>query len=104
MAGDRFSGNCPAPQANSQRVTDDLAELQERNARILRRQRLVERIWRLGPRPTYHLIIELWQFGASDLDFLLERYADLDDIDPRMFRALGADRFPPPPLHLVPQE
>jgi hypothetical protein len=96
----------PAVQADSQWATaDELAAARERNFQLIRRKRLVLRIWRLGPRPTYELLQQLEQYGTDDLDDRLNDFADLDGIPPERFRALGADRLCfPPPLRLVPQE
>jgi hypothetical protein len=66
----------------------------------LRRQRLVERVHRLGARPLFELIDEIARhYGlADDIDQRLERYAALD---PDILSAVRADRFPPPPLRAV---
>ena len=65
----------------------------------LRRQRQVERVCRI-PRLMSELLDELdrrHDLGA-ELDQLLARYAA---VDPEILAALGGDRFPEPPLHLV---
>ena len=67
----------------------------------LRRQRLVERLHRLGPRAVFELLAELARHHpdiAEDLDRRLARYAALD---PAMLAATGGDRFAPLPVHLV---
>jgi hypothetical protein len=76
------------------------AALRRAAIRRLRRQRNVERIHRLGPRVTFELIDELDRHHrlGDDLDERLARYARLD---PLVLAALGADRFPSPPLYPV---
>jgi hypothetical protein len=65
----------------------------------LRRQRQVERIWRLGARVVFELIDELARHhDIADVDYRLTRYAALD---PELLRAVGGDRFPHPPIHGV---
>jgi hypothetical protein len=64
----------------------------------MRRQRLCTRIHGLGPRVFAELLGELERYGIADLDRRLERYAQLD---PEVLARLGADRFPPAPIHLV---
>jgi hypothetical protein len=69
--------------------------------RRLRRQRYVQRIWRLGDRVEYELVEHLiGTFGLDEdaVDRILDRFADLC---PVVLRALGADRLPAAPLHLV---
>jgi hypothetical protein len=61
----------------------------------LRRQRLVEHLDMLGPKPIDHFLREV-ENGASIPDHL-ERYAK---IDPEFVRALGGDRYAPA-LHVV---
>jgi hypothetical protein len=66
----------------------------------LRRRRQCELIWRLGARFFFELIDELDRrhgLGA-DLDARLARYARLD---PEILAAIGANQFPPAPLHIV---
>lgn len=63
-----------------------------------RRQSLCARIHDLGPRVFFELLNELEKYGVADLDRRLERYADLD---PELLAAVGADRFPARPIHLV---
>jgi hypothetical protein len=64
----------------------------------MRRQRLVTRVHELGPRALFELLNEIEKYGVADLDHRLAKYAD---IDVELLRWLGADRFPPPPIHLV---
>jgi hypothetical protein len=66
----------------------------------LRRRRQCELIWMLGARVFFELIDELDRrhgLGA-DLDARLARYARLD---PEILAAIGANQFPPAPLHIV---
>ena len=65
---------------------------------------LVTRLHALGPRPTGELLLEV--IGGDeqihdDVFALLERYTRLS---PEEVRAVGADVFPPVPLHEVPQD
>jgi hypothetical protein len=72
---------------------------------LIRRKRLVQRIWKLGARPVFELIQEIERHGTDDLDDRLNRMADLDQIPPERFRAIGADRlWFPPSVRLVPRE
>lgn len=63
---------------------------------VLRRQRIAERLHRLGPRAIFHVLEEIdgiaWEIAA--------RYAD--GLVPEILTALGGDRFPPAPLLVVP--
>ena len=52
-------------------------------------RRAVERLHKLGPRVVGELLAEV----GADLR-RVERYADLDRIDPATLHALGADRWP----------
>lgn len=61
----------------------------------LRRQRVAARLHRLGPRAIAELIGEI---GPAAWD-IAERYAA--GLSPELLRAVGADSFPPVPLHLV---
>ena len=67
--------------------------------REFRRQRQVERICQT-PRLVAELLAEIGRhYGlAVDIDRRLERYSRLN---PELLHALGADRFPPPPLRAV---
>jgi hypothetical protein len=58
----------------------------------LRRQRLVERLHRLGPSPLGHFLREVEEATGADVTARLERYAE---IDPEFVRALGGDKFAP---------
>lgn len=56
-------------------------------------RRAVERLHALGVRPLAELLIEI----DADPD-VVARYARLD---PTIIRALGADRWPPAPIHEI---
>jgi len=58
--------------------------------------RQIEGVWRLGPRVVAELLEEV--ADPIDLDIALARYSRLD-LD--VVRALGADKFPPNPIHEV---
>ena len=62
----------------------------------LRRQRAVEHLHGLGPRPVLEALAEV-EAGA-ELDSVLAAYARLD---PETVLQLGGDQFPPAPLHGV---
>ena len=62
----------------------------------LRRQRAVEHLRGLGPRPVLEALVEV-EAGA-DLDSVL---ADFARLDPETVRQLGGDQFPPAPIHGV---
>jgi hypothetical protein len=68
--------------------------------RRLQRQRLVQRIYRLGARVTFELLDELGRHHGieADLDERLEQYAA---IDPGILTAVHGDRFPPRPVRVV---
>lgn len=80
----------------SPRPPEHISGPTSRVMRDIARRRLVVKVHRLGARPMLELLLEV-QAGA-DLDDALIRYAAAD---PATFRALGADRFPPLPLHRV---
>lgn len=61
-----------------------------------RRRRQIEAIHRLGARAVGELLVEV--ADPAVLDAALEQYARLS---PEIVRALGADQFPPMPLHAV---
>ena len=64
--------------------------------RSARHQQLVAHVYAAGPRVVYEAMIEL-ENGAK-LDDVLERFAR---VPVSTYRALGADRFPPTPIHSV---
>jgi hypothetical protein len=61
---------------------------------------LVTQVHRLGPRVVGELLAEIGgeYLIRTAIETKLERYAALD---PAVVRALGGDRFPKTPLHLV---
>ncbi len=63
-------------------------------------ERDVGRLHALGARPTAELLREVGaRIGCMTvIEALLARYADLD---PGVVQALGGDRFPPAPIHVV---
>ena len=69
-------------------------------AQVLRRQRQVVALHRLGARATFELLDELDRRHrlGEDLDERLARYAA---IEPSVLRAIGGDRFPPNPTRGV---
>ena len=75
------------------KVVDDLVA-------DLRFHRKVEKVHALGPRPYGELLMEIGeQRGCRTfIDQRLKAYAELD---PKIIKALGADKFPRPPLHQV---
>jgi hypothetical protein len=76
--------------------TDTTFQQRTLAARRHRRRRQLENIKKLGSTRIWaELIEELERYGVRDLDARLARYARLD---PDILRALGADRFPHPPL------
>jgi hypothetical protein len=62
---------------------------------------LVDRLYALGPRAVGELLAELAgeHLIRVPIERKLERYAAA--LDPAILRAIGGDRFPPPPIHLV---
>ena len=78
---------------------DSTKEYQDIAASSPRYARLIEHLHRLGPRAIGELLRSIAE-EPSDLISELERYGRLD---PSVIRAIGADRFPPTPLRLVPQ-
>ena len=65
-----------------------------------RRQRLASIVHRLGARAVFELLDEIVRYHhlADDIDHRLARYAAADR---DVLRAVGGDRFPPPPLRVV---
>jgi hypothetical protein len=63
-------------------------------------RRLVAHIHDLGPRATGELLLEIGRAYGIEDDIArgLEIYGE---IDPELVVALGADRWPPPPIHVV---
>jgi len=75
----------------------------ERTKRLVgpRFERLVERVHSLGPRVFAELLGDIARSTGQDvlIAHRLEKYACLD---PAVLRDVGADRFPPMPLGVVP--
>ena len=69
---------------------EPLSVVVDRIMRGVRRQRLFEQVYGLGPRPCLELLLEVHE--GADLDKRLARYAALDS---ETIRALGGDQFPP---------
>ena len=92
--------NSPAPLVggNGAQETDRAGATIEgdNTQKRARRQHLVRHLHAAGPRPVLEALLEL-ERGAA-LDDVLERFAR---IPPDVYRALGADRFPPMPLTVV---
>jgi hypothetical protein len=65
----------------------------------LRQQRLVQRLYDLGPAPLVHFLDELAAEAGCiiAIDHLLKRYGA---VEPVFVRALGGDKLPPG-VHLV---
>ncbi len=63
----------------------------------LRRQRQIEHVHQLGARAVGELLYEVAEGG--DLDRALDAY---ERLTPSLLKAMGADRFPPSPLHAIP--
>jgi hypothetical protein len=69
----------------------------------LRLQRDVEHLHALGSRATTEFLVDLTA-RIGGLPAALALLAEYERrITPAMLRATGGDRFPPRPLHLVPQ-
>jgi hypothetical protein len=58
------------------------------------------KLTRLGPRCTLELLLEIGRFNLCLRD-VAERLARYAEADPRVIRAVGADRMIPRPLTLV---
>jgi hypothetical protein len=76
-----------------------IASLQAAAIVRLRRQRYIQKICRI-PRLVAELLDEIGRHHgiAKDIDHRLARYAA---IDPALLAAVGGDRFPHPPVHMV---
>jgi hypothetical protein len=69
------------------------------NYLLLRRQHLVQALYKLGPRVLFQLLCELEQHAdLPDLDRRLERYASLER---EVLTAVGADRMPASPIRMA---
>lgn len=70
-------------------------------ATAIRRQRLMERLYECGPRPIFELLVELDSFHPgllADYQTAAEKFIR---VPASVYRALGADRFPSPPVYEV---
>ena len=77
------------------KVVDDLVA-------DLRFHREAEKLHALGPRPYGELLAEIGeQFGCRT--FIEQRLRAYGALDPEVVRALGADKFPRPPLYGAPK-
>ena len=104
MAGIRS----PAPLAGGNRAGDRYAgeqsittsNLKAQAERRLRRQRLAQRVHRLGARVLFELLDEIGKHHglAEDIDRRLAAYAILD---PALLAAVGGDAFPAAPTRPV---
>ena len=67
----------------------------------LRFARKVARLHALGARTHYEFLHEIGRRHGirTAIEGLLDRY--VDHLTVEMLRAVGGDRFPPPPIHLV---
>ena len=63
-------------------------------------ENVVERLHRLGPRPTAELLSEIARHTGQS-SFIAHRLEEYARLDRDILRALGADRFPPMPLEVV---
>ena len=88
------------PRRSSQRVGAlSLKERRSAELRRLRRMRLSKIVHSLGERPVFEAFDKLANdFDESVVDHLLERLAN---IDPAALRALGGDKLPVLPVHVV---
>ena len=88
----RFIGNSSAP-------AHSVIKLRAQAIRRLRRQRMAEIVWQLGPRACFEFIDEIDRhFDIPDIDRRLEKYANAD---PELVGLLGGARFPAGPTRLV---
>ena len=78
--------------AKSQDLVANLADL--------RFQRTVARLHHLGARPLFEMLVELGlqHLIRTEIEAAVNRYAALD---PELLCAVGADTFPPVPVHVV---
>jgi hypothetical protein len=66
-------------------------------------QRILERVHACRPRPIGELLVELLEHAEAD-PCVLDRLGAWARLGPDLVRRLGVDRFPRPPLDLVPRE
>ena len=68
----------------------------------LRLQRQVQHLYRLGARATFEAFVEIAErIGGGPA--ISEVLAEYERCSPELLRAVGGDKFPKPPLHLVPK-
>jgi hypothetical protein len=98
--GDRTADLKNTDNNNGNAHSNNLSERRAQENRRLRRQQYAQRIWPLGDRVLFELVNHIAdRFGPEDeVDRLLDRFAGLS---PEILRAVGADRLPERPLHLV---
>ena len=65
-----------------------------------RRERLIERVHSLGPRPLSEMLAEI-AIATGQPGVVMDRLHAYAALDSAIVRALGGDRFPPMPLGLV---
>ncbi len=63
-------------------------------------ERMVERLHRLGPRPTAEFPIEIARHTGQS-SFIADRIQAYAALDPEFVRYIGGDNFPPMPLGVV---
>ena len=73
-----------------------IGEIAEEVLNNLRFRRQFEHLHRLGPRAVGELLLEV--ADHHDIELVLARYARLD---PDILKALGGDKFSPPPIYEV---
>ena len=82
-------------------LTLTLGPVRDRLFGDVRLQRAIEHIHRMGPRPVGELIAELLETAGGD-PCVLDDMLRWTRLDPDIVRKVGADRFPRPPLDVVP--
>jgi hypothetical protein len=83
-------------------VTPELLALRRINAERLRRETLVGHVYRIaGVRGLLEVIEELVKEGLLSHAALVRCLTRFAALDPRIVKAIGADRMPARPLHIV---
>lgn len=78
------------------------ADIPERSGPSITLQREAERLHARGPRPLGELLAEILDgLEPAEAAQLRERIRRYNSIPPNLYRALGADTFPPTPVHSV---
>lgn len=93
----------PAPEAAAPQAEPTTRELRAAALRRQIRQHAVKKVYEHGPRIVFELLDELVRHFPAlerEIDQRLDRYSGLD---PQIVRILRVDRFPAPPLRLVPE-